>query len=195
MVLNCTLSRKERCMDGRSHTRVFLPEHEICRKNVEVPTILMAPMGPDGKSVLCVQWFGLTEEPLPQNVTIPEDSQFLFTILADPNDIAFFGEPEKFHVVFLGQVKNWLKKEAVQAMIDGPGQGDPNAWIVWFMNPQVGMDFGGRPASPAVKIALLGDPNCGIIVPRHYVNLEARDRAMAEHSAQFDEANAEFDKD
>lgn len=177
-------------MNANPEIGVFLPGHKICEKNVEVPTISLLDIGPPGKEkpTLCVQWFGETEKPLvPRVLPIPEGSQFLFPLMAKPNDVCFFGEPEKFYVVFLDQVKFWLEPMAVQSMMNGPGGGDPDTWIIWLMNSQVGMDFGGYPASPAVKIVLLGDPNCGVIYPRSYRNLEARDEAIKAHAAQFQE--------
>lgn len=179
-------------MNENSQTRTFLPKHDICKENVEVPTISLVNMGPPGeeKLTLCVQWFGETKKPLPPGACIPEGSQFLFSLTVKPDKTCFFGEPEKFYVVFLEQVKNWLKPETTQAMInDLGGSSNPDGWIIWLLNPQVAMDFGGYPASLAIRIAVLGDPNCGIISPKPYTNLAARDEAIKTHAAQFQDNN------
>lgn len=167
---------------------VYGPVHKVCESNVAVPTIVRVNMGPEGeeKPTLCVQWFGDPERPLLPNVKIPDGSQFLFSLMVDPDDLNFFGDPAKLRVVFLGKIKDWLKPEAVQAMIDGPGKGNPDAPMIWLLNPQRIVSHSGErkgPASPLVPIALLGDPNCGVIAPRLFSDIGVRDAVMAEFSA------------
>lgn len=158
------------------------PLHKIHKPNVEFPTVFR---GSGESHLLEVQWFGEADGELPPNVTIPEGSQFRFPIRIDPDDLALFGDPEQFFVPFLGKAKDWLSREAAQKIIDGPGEGDSDCWLVWLLNAQVGMDFGGNPASPIAKIVLLGDPNCGVIVPKLFANLARRDLALEAHSAQY----------
>jgi len=168
-----------------------MPLHKIHKPNVDFPTVFRG----DGEShLLEVQWFGEADGEMPPNVTIPEGSQFRFPIRIDPDDIALFGNPEQFFVPFLGKAKDWLSPETAQKIIDGPAGGDPNCLLVWILNVQVGMDFDGNPASPIARIVLLGDPNCGVIIPKLFADLARRDMALEAHSAQYrcdDEDNEE----
>lgn len=178
-----------------SITNTHMPLHKIYRPNVEFPTVFH---GNGNSHLLEVQWFGEADGEMPPNVTIPERSQFRFPIRINPDDLALFGDPEQFFVPFLGKARDWLSPEAAQMIIDGPGEGNPDCWLVWILNAQVGMDFGGNPASPIANIILLGDPNCGVIVPKRFADLARRDAALEAHSAQYrcddeNEEDIEFD--
>ena len=170
-------------MSDQQEKEVYGPTHKVCENNVAVPTIVLAPMGSERqKPALCVQWFGDPQSPLLPNVRLPKDNQFLFSLLADPKDYHFSGNPAKISVIFLGKLKHWPQPNAIQTMINGPGKGNPEAIMVWVLNPQRVMTGGGRPpfpASPLVPVALLGDPNCGVIAPRLYADLAVRDAVMA----------------
>lgn len=151
-------------------SEVVQPQHRIgTRKwNVAVPTVVPYPP-------MHIRWFGQAEVPL------PEESQFLFPVLADDKAIEWFGKPNRFRIVFLGQIKDWPKPEAIQLMVEAM-KGDLETWIVWLVSSIVGMEHsdGIGPASYAVKIALLGDGNCGIITPKPYTNMEV----LAEENAR-----------
>jgi hypothetical protein len=172
----------------------YTPLHKVYTPNVEFPTVFRG----DGESPLLeVQWFGEADKEMLPNVTIPEGNQFRFPIRIDPNDFSLFGDPEKFFVPFLGKAKDWnlFSPESTQGIIAGPADGDPDCLLIWILNAQVGMDFGGHPASPIVKIVLLADPNCGIIIPKRFADLTRRDLALEAHSAQYsyeDEDEEEF---
>ena len=165
----------------------FLPEHRICAKNVDFPTIRVAELGDEGEEKepwVCIQWFGVAKNPLLEEACIPDGSQFLFSMNCGigPLDEAFGNNPESFRVVFLGQAKNWLNPDSIQSMIDGPGEGNPEAWFAWLLSSKVTFKENGRllPASPLLEPDLLGDPNCGIIVPKPFGDLRIRDGIMAD---------------
>lgn len=150
---------------------VVQPQHRICMQewNVAVPTMVLDPP-------IHIRWFGQAE------VLLPKDSQFLFPVLADEEAIEWFGKPDRFRVVFLGQIKDWPRPEAIQLMVEAM-KGDPETWIGWLVSSFIGMEHsdGIGPASYAVKIALLADGNCGIITPRPYTNMEV----LAEENAKI----------
>jgi len=147
---------------------VVQPQHRICTWKSDVPIVVQCP-------TMSIQWFGQAEVPL------PEESQFLFPVLTDDKAIEWVGKPNRFRVVFLGQIKDWPKPETIQSMVEAM-KGDLETWIVWLVSSIVGMEHsdGIGPASYAVKIALLGDGNCGIITPKPYTNMEV----LAEENAR-----------
>jgi hypothetical protein len=111
-------------------------------------------------------------------VFIPSGAQFLFPLLIPPNNLRFYASTEACLVPFLGQVKNWpAPEQTVQCMIETVGEGCPDKWIVWFLNPRVRV-LNDRIQSECKPIALLGDPNCGVIVPELFSDLTVRDRAL-----------------
>jgi hypothetical protein len=129
----------------------YLPEHKICSKNIKRPTLIT-----DDTGAICVQWFGVSD-----STTLPKNSQFLFPLL---NDFVFDNFIDGFKIIFIDQAKNWIKPSAVQAIIDGPGQGNPNVWLLWAMNHHVQEEVSNgkiQCLSPIVQIIELGDPNCG----------------------------------
>lgn len=150
-------------------SKVVKPQHRICirRCNVAVPTVALCPP-------LHIRWFGQAEVPL------PEDSQFLFPVLA--KTIGWFFKPDRSRVVFLGQIKDWPKPEAIQLMVEAM-KGDLETWIVWLVSSFVGMEYddGIGPASFVFKIPLLGDGNCGTIAPRSYTSM----KVLAEENAKI----------
>ncbi len=165
---------------------VVQPQHKICISNVDVPTVVLThiidatnPSHPKQKEpTMSIQWFGQA------GVRLPESSQFLFTLLTDPQSIEWWKNPQSFRVVFLGQIKDWPKIESIQKMVEAFG--DKETWIVWLVSSIIGMKHsdGIGPASYAVKVALLGDGNCGIITPQLYTNmgvLEEENRKVAVH--------------
>lgn len=162
------------------HRGWHLPIHRICRDNCEFPTVRVAKLGEGDKkrSFVCVQWFGIEQDSLMPEVCIPEGSQFLFTLNGGmgPDEEIFNGNSESFRVVFLGQAKDWLSKKTTKAMIDGPGRGNPDSWFVWALSSEVLTNHG--PSSPLLMPDLLGDPNCGVIVPKFFGDLRIRDEVM-----------------
>jgi len=167
--------------------RKYGPEHKTCETTVDVPTVRVERMPymhiddgmphSDSREGVYIQWFGETSKPLPENVEIPGGSQFLFSVLADPDDLQFYLYPKRFRVIWLDQVKNWPNPKAIQAMIDGPGEGNPDKWMVWLISSHITIEYGnGRsgPATPIFEIAMLGDPNCGVIIPRRHYNDSVR---------------------
>ena len=167
------------------HSGWFLPEHKICKENVATPTVRVVKLGEgdEKKPLVCIQWFGVAQDKLMPEACIPDGSQFLFSMNRGigPKNGVFGDKPESFRVVFLGRAKGWLKPEAVQAMVDGPGKGNPEAWFVWLLSPEVVTERG--PASPLFSPDLLGDPNCGIIIPKPFGDLKIRDEVMREFSS------------
>ncbi len=164
---------------SESEPLIHGPVHQVCEVNVETPTICVD--GRDGS--ICVQWFGQTENEMPPDVEIPEGAQFLFPLLVRRDSLEFNMRMEGFMVVFLATVKDWpASQNVVQKMINGPGEGSEDTWLLWAMNPTVKYKDGGCP-SLCAKIALLGDSNCGVIVPRTFIDLTVRDRALEKLAA------------
>lgn len=152
----------------------FGPEHSVCETQVEIPTIRLVKNG----EMICVQWKGQPYGELPPNVIIPSGAQFLFPLLIPPNNVRFYASTEACLVPFLGQVKNWpAPEQTVQRMIETVGEGSPDNWMVWFLNPRVQVQ-NDRIQSEGRLIAILGDPNCGVIVPELFSDLTVRDRAL-----------------
>lgn len=141
------------------------PQHEVCKSRVDCPAVVIKSF--DKKPRMFIQWLGKAER-----VSLPEGSQFLFDVLTDPEDMAWYRKPETFRVVFLGQIKDWPKPEKVQSMVRAMGNIDK--WIVWLVSSYIGIQHsnGIGPVSNAVGIALLGDGNCGVITPQTYTNMK-----------------------
>jgi len=171
---------------------IIQPQHRICDFNVEIPTVHLVnkiridatntahPKQTSNAIEMNIQWFGQAE------VLLPEKSQFLFLVLADPEGIEWMGHPERFRVVFLDQVKNWPKPEKARITAEAIANGDMEAWIAWLVSSFIGMRHsdGIGPASYAVPVVLLADGNCGIITPQPYTNmkvLEEENQIVASH--------------
>ncbi len=154
---------------------IVKPQHEMCIIKTDSPMVVVKQMidardpghPKQENPTMNIQWFGRAK------VRLPEDSQFLFPVLTNPDSIEWIHKPQLFRVVFLGQIKDWPKPEAVQSMIEA-FRGNNETWIAWLVSSIVGMQHsdGIGPASFAVKVALLGDGNCGIITPQPYTNME-----------------------
>lgn len=146
------------------------PLHKICDTNVEAPTIVVVDMGPEGEEVptVCVQWFGETKH------ILPKKPQFLFSILSEPDAIQWMGHPELFKVAFLGKVKNWPNPSAAQAVADLATEGSLNSWVIYLCSHHYHQQFpqGIGPGSFVMTLALLGDPNVGVITPQSFTNLD-----------------------
>jgi hypothetical protein len=167
-------------MNEKFEPKKVLPSNQICEVNVEVPTVVGVPMGPDGQSILCVQWFGSSADSSSSKASI-EFNQFMFPIITEPHNGLFLSaDPKDFIVVFVGMVKNWIAPYAAQVMIDSLGRGNENAWIIWMVNPRQAMSCANMltPFSPCLPVSLLVCPDYGVVAPRPYADLRARDKAM-----------------
>jgi len=146
------------------------PVHKICRNNVDIPRVLFEESNIEGEVVkrVCVQWFGEADYEL------PKESQFLFDILSDADSLHWWGHPEWFDVVFLGQAKDWPRPEMAQLVADKAAEGNLDVWIVWLCNHHVQVKYSNSPGpqSFVVLLALLGDPNVGVITPRPHRDME-----------------------
>jgi hypothetical protein len=146
------------------------PQHKICETSVEAPTISVTNIGPEGEEVptVCVQWFGETRHALPKK------PQFLFSVLSKPDAIQWMGHPELFKVAFLGQVKDWPNPSVAQAVADLMTDGDLKGWVIYLCSHHYHQQYpqGTGPGSFAMAIALLGDPNVGVITPQSFTNLD-----------------------
>jgi hypothetical protein len=168
-------------MSEKLEPGMALPVNQICSTRVEIPTIVTLPMGPDGQSVLCVQWFGSAISPLSSNSDIAENSQFAFPIITNPNRVLFSSiRPKEFLVVFMGMVKDWIVPCEIQSMIDGPGKGNEDAWIIWMISPFRFMCCGSIliPFSPCSPLSLLVCPDYGVVAPRPYANPKVMDEVI-----------------
>jgi len=177
--------KEERREKMAEKNEIIQPQHKICNFNVDMPTVFpddeidrTDASCPKWKSkAINIQWFGQA------NVQLPEKSQFLFPVLADPKGIEWMGHPETFRVVFLDQVKNWPKPENALITAKTVAKGDMEAWIVWLVSSFIGIRHsdGVGPASYAMPIVLLADGDCGIITPQPYTNM----RALAEENQKI----------
>ena len=156
--------------------RGLIPMHETCRTTVEIPTILVEPSQDPKKKKLeiLVQWYGEAE-----GVDL-ENRQFKFPLIASVHEPRWMSHPERFGVIMIGQVKEWPKKEAVQAIADMAFEGDQEGWLIWVVSTHYTVN-GPSGEGPACFFlpwqVMLGDPNVGVISPRKYVDTTVLDRA------------------
>ncbi|MBX4198749.1 hypothetical protein KW800_00500 [Candidatus Parcubacteria bacterium] len=152
----------------------FPPAFEVCKDNVDKPTILVRDER--GRPEVTIQWFGEAKK------YDLGDRQFLFPLPTTPDNVQWFGHPEQFQVAYLDQVKNWPAPQAV-SMIAPNYTGGVEAWVFMVSSSLYSrrMEGGLRAACFMGEVALLGDPNVGLISPRRFydpkVN-EANQRAV-----------------
>jgi hypothetical protein len=140
---------------------------------VGVPTITVRDLPVEGgvpRRTICIQWFGKAD-----HCELPPEAQFLFEPQCPHDECHWYGAPEKFRVVFLGPVREWPKPEVAERVAELVTAGNLDTYVVWI----VSADFPLRhetaiwaPASFMVPLVLLGDPNCGVIMPVTYAGLD-----------------------
>jgi len=156
------------------------PEHAICATNVEAPAISVIELDMQGKKIptVSVQWYGQVKRQ--DEMPLPPDCQFQFSIMAAANDIHWALHPERFRVAFLGPVKDWPNDDPVvrQKIADRLTEGSLEGWVIYVCSHHYhlrGDGDGSNPGTFAVTIALLGDPTFGIISPRPFTDLSVLD--------------------
>jgi hypothetical protein len=146
--------------------------HKVCKSNVETPTIVFGERTfEDGKtSGVYFQWFGVVNR-------IPTQKQFLFPISMGIDNSMWMGHPEEFKIVFIDQVKNWPSPEMARRVANVATDGDLEASIIWACGHHYHQQYpeGIGPASFLIPIALLGDPNVGVISPGTFCNMELKE--------------------
>lgn len=148
------------------------PQHKVCQKNVEVPTILVEPFNPDGDPEVFVQWFGEA-----QGIDLG-GIQFRFPVPVSTNALRWMGHPELFKVILFGQVKDWPKKEAIRAIVDLVAKGSLNAWILWVTSYHYGTQHSDGPGPACFVVpmtVMLADGVCGVVTPRKYCDTSILD--------------------
>lgn len=169
-------------------TRTLVPEHLVAEKNVDVPTLVMAPVGECKRMIPCVQWTGKADMLTDPDIKL----QFFFSFMIKETLFTHESDIRDWRVVFLGQVKDWPNQNAIQDMAKSVGGDSPETWIIWAMNPKKAY-FGQDtpiPHSVCFTISLLGDPTVGIITPELYSDLRVRDEVMKMFAAE-EQFNAE----
>ena len=156
---------------GSQKRETVAPAHEMMTPIVRVPTISVRERGngDEKRNKVCIQWFGEA------NCVLPNDAQFLFESTASPEAPHWCDEPEAFKVIFIGPVRKWPRQDIVQQVADIVANGDLDRSIVWMVSskfPQHHPTATYAPASLMTPVVLLGDPDCGIIRPRHYCDME-----------------------
>lgn len=161
-------------MSAKSQIR---PQHKVCERNVEVPTILVEPFIAGGKPEVLVQWFGEAEG------NDLAGMQFRFPVLLDPDDCHWMSHPELFSVIFFGQAKDWPTEKTSQDVIDLVVKGDSNAWIFWIASSHYGIQQGNG-SVPACFVlpmpVMLGDGVVGVIRPKKFCDVAVLDRVKKE---------------
>ncbi len=148
------------------------PQHKTYEPHVGVPTIVVEP--PEQEEYqprLAVQWFGEADVDISK-------FQFRFPVSLSFNNPGWMGHPEKFKVVLLGQVKDWPKPEARDAVAKTV-QGTLDTWILWVTSSHYTQQYesGEGPACFMIPFkVLLADPDCGVITPRKYCDLTVLQR-------------------
>ncbi len=146
------------------------PQHKVCEKNVEVPTIVL----PQEREGVWLQWFG--------DATGAElaEMQFLFPIPLDENAMEWMGHPELFKVIMVGQIKDWPMKEAVRKIAEATKK-DVESWVLWVVSSHY--QIRGDPACFIVPLpAMLGDGECGVITPHRYCDTDVLERESEKYS-------------
>ncbi len=158
------------------------PAHKMAEENVAVPTIVSREIDFQGRKIssVWIQWFGASDSK-PNH--IPEGAQFFFDTEHDENHCMWMKDIGSFQVVFIGQIKDWPKTEAIDRLIEIT-KGSFSTTIVWMMSPVITPT--GRPASPMIKISVLGDPICDIIEPKFYCDLTIIEKVMKAISQKRD---------
>jgi hypothetical protein len=145
------------------------PQHRVCSRNVEVPTILVEPFNPEegGELEIFVQWFGESE-----SVNL-DGMQFRFPVPSSPDSICWMNHPEIFKVIMFGQVKDWPKKEVVQTVADTVAKGDLEAWIIWLTSSHYSTrtPSGVGPACFIIPMTVVLGDSFGIIKPKSYCDM------------------------
>ncbi len=167
---------KEVKMQANTHPG---PQHEMAKTAVLVPTVINYALvsGENKLQSVFIQWFGEADSPY-----MPKDAQFFFDTGHDKDDPVWLGHIDTFKVVFIGQIQYWPNPDVIGSMMEMTG-GTPTTNIVWMMSP-VSLGIG-RPSSSMMRVIVLGDPVCGVIEPRLYVDLTVRDKVMAELEANM----------
>jgi len=129
--------------------------------------IIVEPFAPDGPPEVFVQWFGEADGGDVTNL------QFRFPVPLSPDHAMWMNHPEKFKVILVGQVKDWPKPSAQEA-VAASAKGTLETWILWICSSHYTVQHsnGPGPACCVVPLtAMLGDPNVGVITPRKYCDL------------------------
>lgn len=151
------------------------PETRTFDDLVQVPTLRITLNTPNGAPQLVVQWFGQTR------THTFDEYQFQFPVHASLNDAAWMGRPTGFQVLFLGQVRDWPKKEAVENMSKSYGA---ETWIIWliaaFHLPGSLQCESSAPMIATFIRIMWADGVYGIITPRPYTDGERLARLARE---------------
>ncbi|MBP6888785.1 MAG: hypothetical protein KBC21_03715 [Candidatus Pacebacteria bacterium] len=152
--------------------------HPPCQTLVEVPTIRVQERGYGypypaaefaGQKEVVLQWYA---QPTHDEELDRLNLQFAFPLMIRPDDVAWMGHPEWFHVVMVGTLELWPNKGAVQAIMR-TRQWTMESTLVYVMTDKIKLDNGkGGDTNAAFLIGcfLFGDPAFGVIQPKTFEN-------------------------
>jgi len=138
------------------------PAHETISEKVYRPKMRLIPTRGKCEDMLCFQWVGDYE---PSNIY---GFQFNFPILGFPEE--FLSQFDKFVIPFVGKISQWPNSEMQEGIASQFEDPEMEKVLVQIMSAEFSQDYAGGkgPVSFLSGIALLADPNVGVIKPSYF---------------------------
>lgn len=162
--------------------RLTFPGHEVCLRQVEVPTIRLMRVRQfhsdqiEVKEQVAVQWFGESE----RGNLGTRNWQFVFPLAVSPESPLFFHHPEWFRTVTITPYCQWPGFKALA--VPGHEGRYANSTVIFVMTARLGKwgDHGRiEPSALLLDVVPLQEQNFGMIRPRYYSNLAIRDEEIS----------------
>ena len=140
--------------------RFYDDKEKVPYPKVLLEDLLPEPEPKEKEPIVFIQWGGDYE---PSNIC---GWQFRFPVCCSAKKIKL--EPDKFRVVYLGQIKQWqeesMRAEALLAFKE------KEKYIVYLISSHFPVQYknGLEPTSFIAEVMLIGDPNVGAIKPEFY---------------------------
>ena len=140
------------------------PACDICADKVSMPTINIWSAKGEMNETVVLQWTGVYDEP--GNIF---RYQFEFPILMPSNE--YGNSISSFLIAFVGQIKEWPNKDQRMGMASCFNDSQMEKYVAHLISAQHSKKYDDGsigPASFIAGVALLGDPNVGVIKPARF---------------------------